>query len=296
MNESPQYYCRNSKGVVKGPFAIPELRQLARLGKISKQSLVIVRRSSSQVDLEVQAGNVAGIFSVTAAEQLENSLRSTEVAFPEPTEQIASVTADHAIPQALGFRPPQSDLPSSATPPLPIPASSPSRRDSLPVGIVNVGPPPLPSANRSPIPPPLPNSNTGNILAAGAGLAAGLFLSKALDRHEQQDSLVLKDIDGDGITDSVFGDLNRDGDLDHGVIDIDQDGLVDLGFADANYDGEVDVLLGDINGDGVFDHGVIDSNYDGVADTSWVDIDQDGLVDAGEIGDIDGDWLSDLFS
>lgn len=296
MSESPQYFCRNSKGVVKGPFGIPELRQLARLGKISKQSLVIVRRSYSTVDLEVQAGDVAGIFSVTAAEQLPNSLRTTKAESLEQTGVIPSVTADHTISQVLGSGPSESGLVSSATPPPPIAASPRSRRDSLPPGIVNVGPPPLPSANRSPIPPPLPNSNNGNILAAGAGLAAGLFLSVPLSRPEQQDSLVFKDIDGDGTTDSVFGDLNRDGVLDHGVVDVDQDGLVDLGFADANYDGEVDVLLGDINGDGVFDHGVIDSNYDGIADTSWVDIDQDGLVDAGEIGDIDGDWLSDLFS
>lgn len=93
------------------------------------------------------------------------------------------------------------------------------------------------------------------------------------------------DVDGDGIMDHTIKPQSVV------MMDIDKDGIMDAMAFDINNDGKFDFVVGDRNGDGVLDWWVNDRNGDGEPDWVAMDLDHDGKIDW---LDTDGDGVPDF--
>lgn len=125
------------------------------------------------------------------------------------------------------------------------------------------------------------------------------------------------DVDGDGLIDDVLADLDGDDVADHAVMDLDGDGVPEAYFTDDGtgtwtvgsggalrwfgLDGTEHPATGpavDLDGDGEPGERLADADGDGVADrafgtgSAWVDTDGDGRWDV-RLGDRDGDGRAD---
>ncbi|MBT2273802.1 hypothetical protein [Rhodococcus qingshengii] len=115
-----------------------------------------------------------------------------------------------------------------------------------------------------------------------------------------------RDLDGDGIVDTIEIDLDSDGDADQITHDFDGDGVADVVETstagdgrfdvidiDSNGDGYADITQIDVDNDGRIDGVVLDTNFDGLADEADFDSDGDGRVDT-VIVDTNGDGILDF--
>jgi len=153
---------------------------------------------------------------------------------------------------------------------------------------------------------PILNSAIGRSQAADTDTLVELEALVALIMEAQDD-------DGDGLPNSLEGDVtidrDRDGIIDREDTDSDQDGLsdrVELGLVltDSDEDGIIDFFDADADQDGNVDDGRTDDNLDGAEDSlmtvegyrtanALADADNDGLLNSQDL-DSDNDGIGDL--